>query len=59
VIEVIFHLPGMGQFFVNGVLNRDVFLVCGVVMVYSVLLVLMNLIVDVAYCFFDPRIRLT
>jgi len=58
VIELIFHIPGMGQFFVNGVLNRDVFLVCGVVIVYSSLLVLMNLAVDVAYCFFDRRIKL-
>jgi oligopeptide transport system permease protein len=59
VIELIFHIPGMGQFFVNGVLNRDVFLVCGVVIVYSSLLVLMNLLVDVAYFFFDRRIKLT
>ncbi len=58
VIELIFHIPGMGQFFVNGVLNRDVFLVCGVVIVYSLLLVLLNLAVDLAYSLLDKRIRL-
>lgn len=58
VVELVFHIPGMGQFFVNGVLNRDVFLVCGVVIVYSSLLVMLNLVVDVAYSILDKRIRL-
>jgi oligopeptide transport system permease protein len=59
VIEKVFSLPGMGDFFVNSVLNRDVFLCCGSVAVYCTLLVLMNLIVDVAYQWLDPRIRLS
>lgn len=58
VIESIFNLPGTGSFFVNAILNRDVFLLGGVVLVYCVLLVGMNLIVDVAYTWLDPRIRL-
>ena len=58
VIESVFSLPGMGGFFVNSVLNRDVFLCCGSVTVYCTLLVAMNLFVDIAYKWLDPRIRL-
>lgn len=58
VIESVFNLPGMGGFFVNSVLNRDVFLCCGTVVIYCTLLVLLNLVVDVAYKFIDPRIKL-
>ena len=48
----------MGPFFINSILNRDAFLLCGVIIIYCTLLVLMNLAVDVAYSFLDPRIRL-
>jgi ABC-type dipeptide/oligopeptide/nickel transport system permease component len=58
VVESIFNLPGTGSFFVNAILNRDVFLLGGVVLVYCVLLVGMNLLVDLAYSWLDPRIRL-
>jgi len=58
IIESVFSLPGMGGFFVNSVLNRDVFLCCGSVTVYCTLLVGMNLFVDIAYKWLDPRIRL-
>ncbi len=58
VVESIFNLPGTGSFFVNAILNRDVFLLGGVVLVYCVLLVGMNLLVDIAYTWLDPRIRL-
>jgi ABC-type dipeptide/oligopeptide/nickel transport system permease component len=58
VVESIFNLPGTGSFFVNAILNRDVFLLGGVVLVYCVLLVGMNLLVDLAYGWLDPRIRL-
>ncbi len=58
VIEKVFSLPGMGDFFVNSVLNRDVFLCGGSVAVYCTLLVVMNLFVDIAYKWLDPRIRL-
>lgn len=59
VIEKVFSLPGMGDFFVNSVLSRDVFLCCGSVAVYCTLLVGMNLLVDIAYQWLDPRIRLS
>ncbi|CAF0692512.1 ABC transporter permease [Candidatus Methylacidithermus pantelleriae] len=59
VIEEVFHIPGMGSFFVQSVLNRDVFVTGGIVLVYSLLLVSFNLISDIFYALCDPRIRLT
>ncbi|MDB6155593.1 MAG: Binding-protein-dependent transport system inner rane component [Chthoniobacteraceae bacterium] len=58
VVETIFNIPGMGGYFVNAILNRDVFLLCGVVIVYCVILVGLNFVVDVAYTALDRRIKL-
>ena len=58
VVESIFSIPGAGGFFVNSVLNRDGFLLAGVVIVYCTLLVFFNLMVDVLYGFLDRRITL-
>jgi oligopeptide transport system permease protein len=58
VVETIFHIPGMGSFFVNSIQNRDGFLLAGVVIVYCALLVILNLLVDIIYSWLDPRIRL-
>ncbi len=58
VVESIFNLPGMGGFFVNSILNRDGFLLGGVVIVYCTFLVFMNLVADVAYTLLDRRIKL-
>jgi oligopeptide transport system permease protein len=58
VVESIFSIPGAGGFFVNSVLNRDGFLLAGVVIVYCTLLVLFNLVVDVLYGFLDRRITM-
>lgn len=57
VVEKIFAIPGIGTHFVNGALNRDYTLVMGTVLLYSTLLIFFNLIVDVAYCFIDPRVK--
>ena len=57
VVETIFHIPGAGGFFVNSILNRDGFLLGGVVIVYCVLLMLFNLLVDLSYRFLDRRIQ--
>ena len=57
VVETIFHIPGAGGFFVNSILNRDGFLLGGVVIVYCVLLVIFNLLVDLSYRVLDRRIR--
>ena len=57
VVEEIFGIPGLGQFFVRGALNRDYTLVLGIVIFYASLVVLLNLIVDMLYAAIDPRIR--
>jgi len=59
VIEQIFLVPGIGNFFVKSALNRDYTLILGTVIVYSLILVLMNLVVDILYGFLDPRISYT
>ncbi|MEO8207083.1 MAG: ABC transporter permease [Chthoniobacterales bacterium] len=58
VVETIFQIPGAGGFFVNSILNRDGFLLGGVVIVYCVLLVCFNLIVDISYTVLDRRIQI-
>jgi oligopeptide transport system permease protein len=57
VVEEIFGIPGLGQLFVRGSLNRDYTLVLGVVVFYAALIVLLNLVVDLLYGAIDPRIR--
>lgn len=57
VVEKIFATPGIGPYFVDAAFNRDYFLVMGIVLLDSVFLLAMNLIVDIAYGFLDPRIR--
>lgn len=57
IVETIFNLPGSGPFFINSILNSDVFLLEGVVIVYCALLVALNLLVDVSYTMLDRRIR--
>ncbi|HJN79437.1 MAG TPA: ABC transporter permease subunit, partial [Phycisphaerales bacterium] len=57
VIEKVFAIPGLGMHFVDAVLSKDLTMIMGVVLVYSALLVLLNLAVDVMYAWVDPRIR--
>jgi len=57
VIESIFDVPGIGRYFVNGALNRDYPVVMGVVIFYAVLIIGLNLLVDLIYGFFDPRVK--
>ncbi|MEM6458244.1 MAG: ABC transporter permease [Planctomycetota bacterium] len=58
VVEKVFNLPGLGEYFVNSVLNKDQSLILGIVLVYATMLILFNLVVDVAYAWIDPRIEL-
>ncbi|MEM9881856.1 MAG: ABC transporter permease [Planctomycetota bacterium] len=58
VVEKVFNLPGLGEYFVNSVLNKDQSLILGIVLVYATMLILFNLVVDVAYAWLDPRIEL-
>lgn len=57
VVETIFTIPGVGQFFVKGALDRDYTLVMATVVLVSVFIVLFNLVVDLLYAFLDPRVR--
>lgn len=58
VVEMIFAIPGIGKLFVDSVLTKDLFVLMGIVLIYSSLLVLFNLLVDIAYGLIDPRIEL-
>lgn len=58
VIERIFAIPGTGSHFVNSALNRDYTLSMGVTILYTVLVYGLNTVVDLAYTFLDPRIKL-
>jgi len=57
VTETIFSWPGMGRLYFDGVNNRDYFLLMGLLLIGSVLVVVMNLVADVFYAWADPRIR--
>jgi oligopeptide transport system permease protein len=57
VIEVLFAIPGMGQWFVKGAINRDYSVVLGTAIVYFGLVIAFNLLVDLAYSWLDPRVR--
>lgn len=57
VTETVFSLPGLGKLIVNGAANRDYTLVLGLVVLVTVLTVLLNLLVDLAYAWLDPKIR--
>src|SRR6202161_4438059 len=57
VVESIAGLPGIGRYMVQGALNRDYTLVMGMVIIYSTLLIVMGLVVDLLYAWLDPRVR--
>lgn len=56
VVERVFAVPGLGQHFVNAVQNKDLFLLLGIVLVFSTLMILMNVAVDLLYRWVDPRV---
>jgi ABC-type dipeptide/oligopeptide/nickel transport system permease component len=58
VIEQIFAIPGLGSHFVQAALDRDYTLALGCVMLYTVVLFLMNMLVDISYAVLDPRVEL-
>jgi oligopeptide transport system permease protein len=57
VVERIFALPGLGNYFIQASLNRDEPLIIGIVAFISITLLLMNMLVDIAYAYLDPRVR--
>ena len=58
VVESVFQIPGLGRYLVNAAFNRDYTLVMGGVLFYAAFLLILNLIVDVAYTWLDPRVEL-
>jgi oligopeptide transport system permease protein len=59
VVERVFALPGMGTYLINAALNRDEPLLLGLAAFIATVVLLFNLLVDIAYAFIDPRIRLS
>src|SRR5690606_36148373 len=57
VVEKVFAIPGLGNIFIQSVLNRDEPLTLGIVAFLSILIMVFNLAVDISYGFLDPRIR--
>ena len=57
VVETIFQIPGLGRYFVNAAFNRDYTMVLGAVLFYGALIVVFNLIVDVALVWMNPRLK--
>jgi oligopeptide transport system permease protein len=57
VVERIYAMPGLGNYFINANLNRDEPLIIGIVAFVSIAVLIFNLLVDIAYAFIDPRIR--
>jgi len=58
VVESIFAVPGLGRYLVNAAFNRDYTLVLGGVLFYALILIVLNLLVDVAYLALDPRVEI-
>lgn len=58
IIEKIFAVPGTGEMFVRSIFNRDYPVILGSAVFYSSILILMNFVVDIAYTFIDPRIKI-
>lgn len=57
VVENIFQIPGLGVFIVNSSLNRDYPMVVGLVLLYAILLLVLNLLVDISYSWLDRRVK--
>src|SRR5208283_1562512 len=55
VVEYMYAIPGMGRFFITAVTNRDYDLIIGTTLVFAVLLIIANTVVDIAYTFLDPK----
>ncbi len=58
VVEYIYAIPGMGRFFITAVGNRDYDLIIGTTLIFAVLLIVANMIVDIVYHALDPRMQL-
>jgi len=59
IVEQVFSIPGIGRAFVVAVTSRDYPMILGTTVLFSIVIAVANLIVDVLYVFIDPRVRLT
>ena len=59
MVEQTFQIPGLGKYFISSILNRDYPIIMATTVVLATLVIVMNLVVDIAYKFVDPRISLT
>jgi peptide/nickel transport system permease protein len=57
VTETVFAIPGIGRLTVDAILRRDYPIIQGVILIFSATYVIINLLIDLSYVFFDPRIR--
>jgi len=57
IVETIFSIPGIGRYFVNSVTGRDYSVTMGITVLLSIIIIVANLLVDIAYGFLDPRTR--
>ena len=57
IIEEIFQLPGMGRLIINAINQRDYPLISGTALLFTIVLVLVNLMVDLTYAYLDPRVH--
>jgi peptide/nickel transport system permease protein len=57
IVETVFNIPGMGRLAVTAVLNQDYPYVQGIILLVSTFILIINLVVDLAYGWLDPRIR--
>jgi peptide/nickel transport system permease protein len=58
VIETIFSVPGLGQLLINSILSRDYPIIQGLVLVFAILVIVVNLLTDLCYAWLDPRVDL-
>jgi oligopeptide transport system permease protein len=56
IVERVFNIPGLGRFFVDSAINRDYTLAMGSVIVFAVMIIIFNIIVDCLYGVMDPRV---
>jgi len=57
IVETIFALPGLGRYFVTSIGNRDYPVIMGTTLLFAIIIILANLVVDITYAWLDPRIR--
>ena len=56
-VDFVYAIPGMGRFFITAVMNRDYDLIMGTTLLFAIMLIITNTLVDIIYTFLDPRIR--